>query len=81
MYILLSDFHRVIVSYSIYVYLQSILLFLMRQEPVLFLQSGVDKIPYSLREINNLHEQLTCKSMDPKETNDLEVEIRKLVII
>ncbi|XP_071131538.1 paladin-like isoform X4 [Mytilus edulis] len=56
-----------------------ILLFNLREEPVLFVDSGSDMLPYTIRDRDNL-ESLVLLGRSPQEADEAEARVRKEVI-
>ncbi|OWF42203.1 Paladin [Mizuhopecten yessoensis] len=56
-----------------------ILLFNMREEPVLFVDNGMDMIPFSIRDQDNIH-NIVSFGRSPTEADEAEARIRKEVI-
>ena len=57
---------------------QDILLFNLREEPVLFVDNGSDMIPYTIRDKDNLSSQVIL-GRSPQEADEAEARIRKEV--
>lgn len=64
--------------YFKYLIFQEILLFNLREEPVLFVENALDMLPYSIRERENLKE-LVNLGRSSYEADEAEARIRKEV--
>ena len=61
------------------VYLQLILIFNLRGEPVLFVRDGFDMVPYSPRPRDQLSSCVTGETDSPQQCTELECQLRKEV--